>query len=64
MKNDDIFYYGPYARQEIGKCLYDFVLRVSKGEGQPHEVAVLPEIAALVLSFKNDPYVAALKRNS
>lgn len=64
MNNDNVFYFGPYAKQEVGKSLYDFVLRVSKGKGQPHEVAILPEIARLVLSFKNDPYMAALKENT
>ena len=35
---------------EVMKALLDFVLRVSKGAATSEEVAVLPEVAKIVLS--------------
>jgi hypothetical protein len=37
--------------KEVVKALTDFVLRVSKGDATKEEVALLPEVAAIVLSL-------------
>ena len=36
-------------REEVIDALYDFVIRVSKGNATPEEVSVLPEVAEIII---------------